>query len=109
MSRSLGARVSRDRIDRVPVRPLPDRPVTGHFGDEAITAMPKRPTRTEEEKAARAAEDAAEDLDMARCVARYVMVRGHGCTGVGCRERAHGEDAGFMGEVLAMLRLKPGA
>ena len=71
--------------------------------------MPKRPTRTEEEKRARAAEDAAEDLDMARCVARYVMLRSHGCTGLGRRKRRHGADAEFRDEVLEMLRLKPGA
>ena len=93
MSRT-GARVSSDRIARTPVGP-PGGAVTGLIGDEAILAQLKL------------GDD--DPLWAARLAARYVMLRGHGCTGEGCRKRGHGADLAALRGVLECLGLRPGA
>jgi hypothetical protein len=78
-------------------------PVVGKFGsaDDATLYMPKVPQRVEAE----------ERRDAARCTARYLMLRSHGCTGRSCRKRGHAGDREAMRDLLGMLGLDevPGA
>ena len=94
MSRSVSSRVSTDRITRADIRPGAGRPVTGYLGDEAHLA----PIRLGDDM----------PQDAARAIARHTMLGAHGCTGKGCRKRAHKPDRAVRDELLEMLQLKPG-
>ena len=91
MSRA-GARASSERVARTPVG-KPGRPVTGYLGDEAHLT----PIRLDEDM----------PQDAARGIARWSMLDAHGCTGRGCRRRAHGADRAVRDELLDMLQLRP--
>ena len=81
--------------------------VISSFGnDDSALSMPRLPTRNAEQKAEAQRQEAEDALLAARCTARYVMVRGHKCTGQGCRKRAHEGDLGVMRELLEMLGLR---
>ena len=107
MSRSMGAGISSDRIDRADAHPS-GRPV-GYLSDEAILTLPKPKTRTEEEKRKAAAEEALEALGAAREVAMLTAQR-HGCTHLKhgdppCRKRGHAADVAAAGDVIEALGL----
>ena len=81
--------------------------VISSFGnDDTALAMPRLPTRTQAQKAEAERQEAEDALLAARCTARYVMLRGHKCTGQGCRKRAHEGGLGALREVLDMLGLR---
>ena len=81
--------------------------VISSFGnDDTALAMPRLPTRTQAQKAEAERQEAADALLAARCSARYLMLRGHKCTGQGCRKRAHEGGLVALREVLGMLGLR---
>ena len=99
MSRSVAARVSRDRIDRIPAR-NPGRPVTGWLGDEALTAQIKLGDDMPEAAAYEVAWLAAERH---ACTSRH-----HGDPP--CGDVRHAGDVAAGARVLEVLGLlKPGA
>jgi hypothetical protein len=81
--------------------------VISSFGnDDSVLSMPRLPTRTQAQKAEAERQEAEDALLAARCTARYLMLRGHRCTGQGCRKRAHEGGLGALRELLAMLGLR---
>ena len=108
MSRSASSRISSDRVARTPVKEPGGTGHTGWITDEALLQMPQGQGRTEEEIALAEAAAALEALRAARTVTRYTMRLSHGCTGKGCRKRAHKPDMAVRDELLDMLQLKPG-
>ena len=97
MSRRISAEVADRHIRQAEAEGKPPT-IVGSFGDDGATLhMPKIADALASELA----------LLSGRCVARYVMVMGHGCTGQGCRRKGHKTGLEAMREVLAMLREKP--
>lgn len=67
--------------------------VISSFGNNDVAlAMPKRPTRTEEQKAESDEIDAIERHKASKRVAKYLMLLSHGCRGKSCRSKRHEGD-----------------
>ena len=80
--------------------------VSSFLNDDTALRLERYPSRTEAQKAKAERQDAEDALQAARCTARYLMVRGHKCTGLRCRRKAHGDGLEAMREVLDMLGLR---
>ena len=67
--------------------------VIGSFGnDDTALHIPRRPSRTQEQKARSDAQDAIDARKASRRVAKFTMLLAHGCRGKACRSKDHAED-----------------
>ena len=67
--------------------------VISSFGnDGSVLHLPKRPTRTEEQKARSDEQDAIDARKASRRVAKFTMLLAHGCRGKACRSKRHAAD-----------------
>lgn len=99
--------VSADRIRRADADGKPRHRVSEDiFGNDALTHLPARPSRTPAQASAAALADADERRDASRGVARQVMLAGHGCAGSQCFSYAHGEHREVMAGALEALGLR---
>lgn len=69
--------------------------------------LPGATSLTEAQRQERAAQDASDRLAAAHLAARILMLRRHGCTGQGCRKRAHKTDYRLLVDALRAIGAVP--
>lgn len=76
------------------------------FARSMLLHNPAYPQRTSAEAADAERRSAEDDQAARRGAARAIMLRGHGCTGAGCGDAAHGAHKAALDDALEALDLR---